>query len=102
MGPDVTADRLWTCVARHIVRPDLAMPLATRRWLPPSVGRGHDDHRHASAHHSVSLGRQIYRCFELSGDRSHPTRLHPVKSPLIAIVDDDEALCSSLVDLMRS
>jgi len=25
-----------------------------------------------------------------------------VKSPLIAIVDDDEALCSSLVDLMRS
>ena len=30
------------------------------------------------------------------------TRLHLVRSPLIAIVDDDETLCSSLVDLMRS
>jgi FixJ family two-component response regulator len=26
----------------------------------------------------------------------------PVTSPLVAIIDDDEALCSSLVDLMRS
>lgn len=25
-----------------------------------------------------------------------------MKSPLVAIIDDDEALCSSLVDLMRS
>jgi FixJ family two-component response regulator len=37
-----------------------------------------------------------------SNDRSHLARLHPVTSPLVAIVDDDEALCSSLVDLMRS
>jgi FixJ family two-component response regulator len=29
-------------------------------------------------------------------------RLHSVTSPLVAVVDDDEALCSSLVDLMRS
>jgi len=29
-------------------------------------------------------------------------RLYPVTSPLVAIIDDDEALCSSLVDLMRS
>jgi FixJ family two-component response regulator len=28
--------------------------------------------------------------------------LRAVKSPFIAIIDDDEALCSSLVDLMRS
>lgn len=28
--------------------------------------------------------------------------IRAVKSPLIAIIDDDEALCSSLVDLMRS
>jgi FixJ family two-component response regulator len=28
--------------------------------------------------------------------------LQPVTSPLVAIVDDDDALCSSLVDLMRS
>jgi FixJ family two-component response regulator len=28
--------------------------------------------------------------------------LYPVSSPLVAIIDDDEALCSSLVDLMRS
>jgi FixJ family two-component response regulator len=29
-------------------------------------------------------------------------RLYAVTSPLVAIIDDDEALCSSLVDLMRS
>ncbi|MGY3617803.1 response regulator transcription factor [Bradyrhizobium sp. USDA 10063] len=28
--------------------------------------------------------------------------LHPVTGPFLAIVDDDEALCSALVDLMRS
>ncbi len=32
--------------------------------------------------------------------RLRPT--DPVRNPLIAIIDDDEALCSSLVDLMRS
>jgi FixJ family two-component response regulator len=37
-----------------------------------------------------------------SNDHSHLARLHPVIIPLVAIVDDDEALCSSLVDLMRS
>jgi FixJ family two-component response regulator len=35
-------------------------------------------------------------------DLAHPARLHPVTSPLVAIIDDDEALCLSLVDLMRS
>jgi FixJ family two-component response regulator len=35
-------------------------------------------------------------------DFAHLARLPPVTSPLVAIVDDDDALCSSLVDLMRS
>jgi FixJ family two-component response regulator len=35
-------------------------------------------------------------------DFAHLARLLPVTSPLVAIVDDDDALCSSLVDLMRS
>jgi len=35
-------------------------------------------------------------------DCAHLGRLPPVTSPLVAIVDDDDALCSSLVDLMRS
>jgi FixJ family two-component response regulator len=37
-----------------------------------------------------------------SNDRSHLAGLHPVNSLLVAIIDDDEALCASLVDLMRS
>src|SRR5215510_10597366 len=35
-------------------------------------------------------------------DFAHLARLPSVTSPLVAIVDDDDALCSSLVDLMRS
>jgi FixJ family two-component response regulator len=37
-----------------------------------------------------------------SGDFPRFARLHPVTSPFVAIIDDDETLCSSLVDLMRS
>jgi FixJ family two-component response regulator len=36
------------------------------------------------------------------GDLSALQELAPVTPPFIAVVDDDEALCSSLVDLMRS
>jgi FixJ family two-component response regulator len=32
----------------------------------------------------------------------HLARIRPVKHPFVAIVDDDEALCLSLVDLMLS
>jgi FixJ family two-component response regulator len=35
-------------------------------------------------------------------DLAHRARSYSVTSPLVAIIDDDEALCSSLVDLMRS
>jgi FixJ family two-component response regulator len=37
-----------------------------------------------------------------SNDRSYLARLPPVTSPLVAIIDDDEALCLSLVDLLRA
>ncbi|HZC95607.1 MAG TPA: response regulator [Bradyrhizobium sp.] len=36
------------------------------------------------------------------GDLARLARLHPVIRPLVAIIDDDDALGSSLVDLMRS
>jgi FixJ family two-component response regulator len=35
-------------------------------------------------------------------DFTHRARSYSVTSPLVAIIDDDEALCWSLVDLMRS
>lgn len=37
-----------------------------------------------------------------SGGRLHLSLRHPVRSPSIAIIDDDGAQCSSLVDLTRS
>jgi CheY-like chemotaxis protein len=36
------------------------------------------------------------------GEFGHVVGIRAVKSPFLAIIDDDEALCSSLVDLMRS
>ena len=33
---------------------------------------------------------------------AHLARSYSVTSPLVSIIDDDEALCSSLVDLLRS
>jgi FixJ family two-component response regulator len=35
-------------------------------------------------------------------DCAYLARLHSVTSPLVAVIDDDGALCLSLVDLMRS
>src|SRR5262245_9954804 len=61
-----------------------------------------------SKHHSRRIvGRVLNGLVSISrchGDRvaPAPSREVKVKSPLIAIVDDDEALCASLVDLMRS
>jgi FixJ family two-component response regulator len=46
-------------------------------------------------------GDGILRSFRFH-DSPYLARLPPVTSPLVAIVDDDDALCSSLVDLMRS
>jgi FixJ family two-component response regulator len=37
-----------------------------------------------------------------SGGLAYRAGLSPVTIPLVAVIDDDEALCSSLVDLMRS
>src|ERR1700753_300151 len=36
------------------------------------------------------------------GDGRKRTRRLPVRSLFVAVIDDDEALCSSLADLMRS
>jgi FixJ family two-component response regulator len=46
-------------------------------------------------------GRPIFFSFG-SSDLAHRAGVSPVTIPLVAVVDDDEALCSSLVDLMRS
>jgi len=35
-----------------------------------------------------------------SNDRAQLARPYPVKSPFVAIIDDDEALCSSLADVI--
>jgi FixJ family two-component response regulator len=37
-----------------------------------------------------------------SSDLAHRAGVSPVTIPLVAVIDDDQALCSSLVDLMRA
>jgi FixJ family two-component response regulator len=49
---------------------------------------------------SLELGGSEAAAFD-SGDGNLARRC-PVRSPLVAVVDDDEALCLSLADLMRS
>src|SRR5580692_5019257 len=48
-----------------------------------------------------AAGRSSFSLFRF-GDLRGSRELAPVAIPFIAVVDDDEALCSSLVDLMRS
>jgi len=47
------------------------------------------------------IGRPVFSPLRF-GDLRTSQGLAPVTVPFIAVVDDDEALCSSLVDLMRS
>jgi FixJ family two-component response regulator len=47
------------------------------------------------------IGRSVFYPLRF-GDLHASQGLSPVTTPFIAVVDDDEALCSSLVDLMRS
>jgi len=47
------------------------------------------------------IGRSRFSLLHFSDLRAS-RELAPVTIPFIAVVDDDEALCSSLVDLMRS
>jgi FixJ family two-component response regulator len=47
------------------------------------------------------IGRPVFSPLRFSDVRTSQ-RLSPVTIPFIAVIDDDEALCSSLVDLMRS
>ena len=51
--------------------------------------------------HQTSSGGQSLPPLRF-GDLCASQGLSPVTIPFIAVVDDDEALCSSLVDLMRS
>jgi FixJ family two-component response regulator len=48
-----------------------------------------------------AVGRWPFFLFRF-GDLHALRELAPVAIPFIAVIDDDEALCSSLVDLMRS
>jgi FixJ family two-component response regulator len=50
--------------------------------------------------HGIGVSAIFYPLF--SDDFAPFADRHPVTSPLVAIIDDDEALCLSLVDLMRS
>jgi FixJ family two-component response regulator len=55
----------------------------------------------ASDRASKVIGRSLFPLLRF-GDLPASRELTPVTIPFIAVVDDDEALCSSLVDLMRS
>jgi FixJ family two-component response regulator len=55
----------------------------------------------ASGFAREAIARSPFSSFRFDNLRA-PRELAPVAIPFIAVVDDDEALCSSLVDLMRS
>jgi FixJ family two-component response regulator len=55
----------------------------------------------ASDRASKVIGRSLFPLLRF-GDLPASRELTPVTIPFIAVVDDDGALCSSLVDLMRS
>ena len=65
--------------AERIVSPSIAPPFGAKYSFPLGDGATHVRSRYNS----------------LAG-------LPPVTAPLVAVIDDDEALCASLVDLMRS
>lgn len=80
--------------------------------LLPSPRRRYNDHRYLARSCLALLRMPTHRGLKLRGEgglfllhSSDWLRLampHPVRNALIAIIDDDEGLCSSMVDLMRS
>jgi FixJ family two-component response regulator len=51
---------------------------------------------------TVTHGDSLIFLLLFSSDHSQAAKLDPVRNAFVAIIDDDEDLCSSVVDLMRS
>jgi CheY-like chemotaxis protein len=109
MRQTITTERLWGCAAENMMTPRIAQPPVPGGFFP-SGRRGH-----ACSFPAVSgpsqPGVAIGCASKFGGDRYSldlgfgGCRLQggaAVTIAFVAVVDDDEALCSSLVDLMRS
>ena len=107
MGPRITIERLW-CVAESMIFARNALPFGARC---PHRERCHATlfaapSRFPSPRMAVDCAsrfnrRPIFVSLD-SGDLAYCTGVSPVTIPLVAVIDDDEALCWSLVDLIRS
>jgi CheY-like chemotaxis protein len=93
-----------------MVRVHLALPIGVG-WLLPSAGRRRRDREIAAGYLFAIPKASKYRspgfiqrdAFSLHfGDGRNIARRRPVKSLRVAVVDDDEALCWALADLLRS
>jgi CheY-like chemotaxis protein len=105
MGLAITTERLSVCAAGSMVSMRIALPVGT--WVHfPTGERCHACQLPRMMMFGYSTVRQGLAIAGLLpkglGDFVHFAGLTPVTIPFLAIVDDDEALCSSLVDLMCS
>jgi CheY-like chemotaxis protein len=107
MGLGITIERLRVRPAESTVSPSIAPPCGARFSFPLGDGATHVRSRYGSflrfEWQSIVPQGSVGPVFSsLDFAFVHLAGLPPVTMPFVAVIDDDEALCASLVDLMRS
>jgi len=109
MGLAITTERLSVCAAGSMVSMRIALPVGTwvhfptREAMPCIPVALHDDPLCCERYSTVCQSSAVAGLLPSGlNDFVYFAGLPPVTIPFLAIVDDDEALCSSLVDLMCS
>jgi CheY-like chemotaxis protein len=101
MRPTITTERLWGYATENMMALRIAQPPASGGFFSMR-GEGHACSYPAASRPSQPANA-VDHASTFGGDRySLHFGFGAVTISFVAVVDDDEALCSSLVDLMRS